>query len=358
MTLSNEQKEQILLLFEEGVTNLNDLTHAIFGNEEIDGRSREGRSIRTFLIREGKEYGTTQSTAAVDAELTEEQERFLLESDRIDGMSALEIAQTVFENNSIISLSSHHRLVLEYLRTHRPELLDRTDNPAEEDWVNPKSMRSALRLVNKWAYAELGDKPEELSSRNRKYIEVLLKYMRSYKLKETMNSFMEQSDRDLFESEFVRAVWDKPDLTNDELNLYMTVCSNYIRVKHIQIRITSLNKLLLDQQNDSEAGGRDITISLTERLKSTSDELNQTEKRNEALITKLNGDRSKRLNSQMANNGSFLILVEEFQQKESRDRYLELAKRQNKAVKEEADRLESVADIKARVFGISKEELL
>ena len=173
-----------------------------------------------------------------------------------------------------------------------------------------------------------------------------------------LNAFTEQSDRDLFESEFIRATWDKPDLTNDELNLYMIVCSNYVRIKHIQARIATLNRLLVEQQENSAEGGRDLTISLTERIKSTSEELNQTEKRIESLTDRLNGQRAKRKEKQMENNASFLYIVEEFQRKESRDRYVRLARLQNKAVKDEADRLESVADIKARVFGISKEELL
>jgi len=358
MTLSSDQKEEIIRLFEEGTTNLLDITKAVFGDDSLDGRTKEGRAVRFFLSEQNLDYNTTKSVAEEAASLSADQKEFLLNSERIIGMNPLEIARIVFENESIQSLSSYHRVVIDYLKQQRPDLLDDSEIPADGRWVNPKSLRATLRRVNKWTFEDLGDNPEELSTRNRKNIQQLMKYMSSHKLSETINAYKEISDRELFESEFVRATWDKPDLTIDELNLYMTICANYVRIKHIQTRISSLNRLLIEQQDNSAEGGRDLTISLTERLKSTSDELNQTEKRVEALITRLNGDRAKRKEKHMSDNSSFLSLVEEFQQKESRDRYAHIANLQNKAVEEEAERMERVADIKARVFGISRDELL
>ena len=35
-------------------------------------------------------------------------------------------------------------------------------------------------------------------------------------------------DQELFEAEFIRATWDKPDLSADEVNLYVNVCVDYI----------------------------------------------------------------------------------------------------------------------------------
>ena len=35
----------------------------------------------------------------------------------------------------------------------------------------------------------------------------------------------------LFEHEFVRLTWDKPDLTADEINLYLNVCKEVINLR-------------------------------------------------------------------------------------------------------------------------------
>ena len=183
--------------------------------------------------------------------------------------------------------------------------------------------------------------------------EKLLFYLKSPRFVHFINQYSTIADRDLFESEFVRTVWDKPDLTNDELNLYITVCTNYVRQKHIQQRIDRLNNMLNDTDNE-----RDITLRLTELIKATSEELNQCEKRIESLTKDLNGSRQARLKARGEQNGSIAALVEAFQEKEERDRMIMMAEMQNKLIEEEADRLESMDDYKARILGISKKEML
>ena len=116
MTLSSNQKEQVLELFNDGVTNLNDITQTVFKNKNLDGRSREGRAVRSYLIEKGKEYNTSKSVAEVDAELNITQKSFLFKFSPHYRYDALEIARMTFEDEDIQSLSSHHRTVLEYLK--------------------------------------------------------------------------------------------------------------------------------------------------------------------------------------------------------------------------------------------------
>ena len=109
--------------------------------------------------------------------------------------------------------------------------------------------------------------------------------------------------------------------------------------------------------NDSD-NERDITMRLTEIIKATSEELNQCEKRIESLTKDLNGSRQMRLKARGEQTGSISALVEAFQEKEERDRMILMAEMQNKLIEEEADRLETMDEYKARVLGISKQELL
>lgn len=353
ITLTEDQKTHILSLVEEGENNLIEITKKVFVDENIDGRSKSGRAVKAFLDAQNIEYVTTKTQAKLVAVLTEEQKEFLM-GDLISAeMNPLEIARTVFNDGEIASLSSHHRVVLEFLTKYRRDIIENHGKSVESKWFAPKTVFTTLRFVNKWCNEPVGDKFEELTSKNRRNIEMLMKYLQTYKLELTLNCFNTQSDRDLFESEFVRSTWDKPDLTTDELNLYMMVCSNHVRVKHIQKRLDGLNQQLLNVNNDDDAP----TMRLTEIIKATNEELNACEKRIEGLITRLNGDRSKRIEKQVQKN-SFLDLVEEFQRKESRDKLVRVAQLQNKAVAEEVDRLESISDIKARIFGISKSEII
>jgi hypothetical protein len=350
LALTEKQKTQIQ---EEFVKNpdLRHITQIVFENDSLDGRSKEGRAVRAFLINNNLEFNTTTPQRVEEIDLTTEQREFLM-SDNIErGMNALEATRLAFRDREIQPLSQQHRMVMEFLRSYRPEIVDDNDMITSDKWTPPKSLSRAIKKVNDWA----GQTFDEISiqTKQKKMCERLLFYLKSPRFVHFINQYSTIADRDLFESEFVRTVWDKPDLTNDELNLYITVCTNYVRQKHIQQRIDRLNNMLNDTENE-----RDITLRLTELIKATSDELNQCEKRIESLTKDLNGSRQARLKARGEQNGSIAALVEAFQEKEERDRMIMMAEMQNKLIEEEADRLESMDDYKARILGISKKEIL
>ena len=350
LELTEGQKRQIQEEFSKN-PDLRHITQTVFENDSLDGRSKEGRAVRAFLINNNLEFNTTAPQRAEEIELALEQREFLM-SDNIErGMNALEATRLAFRDREIQPLSQQHRLVMEFLRSYRPEIVDDNDMITNDKWSPPKSLSRAIKKVNDWA----GQTFDEISiqTKQKKMCEKLLFYLKSPRFVHFINQYSTIADRDLFESEFVRTVWDKPDLTNDELNLYITVCTNYVRQKHIQQRIDRLNNMLNDTDNE-----RDITLRLTELIKATSEELNQCEKRIESLTKDLNGSRQARLKARGEQNGSIAALVEAFQEKEERDRMIMMAEMQNKLIEEEADRLESMDDYKARILGISKKEML
>jgi hypothetical protein len=350
LQLTEEQKTQIQEEFTKN-PDLRHITQIVFNDDTLDGRSKEGRAVRAFLINNNLEFNTTTPQRVEEIELETQQREFLM-SDNIErGMNALEATRLVFRDREIQPLSQQHRMVMEFLRSYRPEIVDDNDMVTNDKWSPPKSLSRSIKKVNDWA----GQSFDEISiqTKQKKMCEKLLFYLKSPRFVHFINQYSTIADRDLFESEFVRTVWDKPDLTNDELNLYITVCTNYVRQKHIQQRIDRLNNMLNDTENE-----RDITLRLTEIIKATSDELNQCEKRIESLTKDLNGSRQARLKARGEQNGSIAALVEAFQDKEERDRMIMMAEMQNKLIEEEADRLESMDDYKARILGISKKEIL
>ena len=348
--LTEEQKEEILKLFKKN-PDLMFITRKIFNDEDIDGRSKQGRAVRNFLAGQDKRANTSLAPKVELVHLDKEQKEFLMTDNIEVGMNALEIARLTFKDRDVQPLSMKHRVIVDFLKTYRPEVVDDNEIITKEKWTPPKSINRAIVKINNFC----GTRLEEmyLQTKQKRLVEQLILYFKSPRFNHFINQYATIADRSLFESEFVRAVWDKPDLTNDELNLYVTVCANYVRQKHIQMRIDKLNALLDDQDNE-----RDITMRLTEIIKATSEELNQCEKRIESLTKDLNGSRTARLKAKGEENGSIFALVEAFQDREERDRMIMMAEMQNKLIEEEADRLESMDDYKARILGISKKELL
>jgi hypothetical protein len=348
--LTDEQKTQITREFSRN-PDLKHITQIVFQDESLDGRSKEGRAVRGFLINNNLTFTTTLAPRVDEVDLDPEQKEFLMSDNVERGMNALEITRLAFKDREIQPLSQQHRTIMEFLRRYRPEIVDDNEMITNDKWSPPKSISRAIKKVNDWA----GCKFDEISiqTKQKKMMEKLLFYLKSPRFVHFINQYSTIADRDLFESEFVRTVWDKPDLTNDELNLYITVCTNYVRQKHIQQRIDKLNTMLNDTDNE-----RDLTLRLTELIKATSEELNQCEKRIESLTKDLNGSRQARLKARGEQNGSIAALVEAFQEKEERDRMIMMAEMQNKLIEEEADRLETMDDYKARILGISKKEIL
>lgn len=351
ITLTDEQKEQVLAEFKK-TPDLMTITRTIFNDPSLDGRSGQGRAIREFLAQNQQQYNTSLFQRQEFVEFTQEQKEFMLSNNVEAGMKPLEIARLVFKDADIQSLTLKHRAVVEFLSKYRPEVVDDNNRIADQKWTPPKALSRAIVKVNDYT----GSEWQELNmpTKVKKCCEKLLIYLRSPRFVHFVNSYAMQADRDLFESEFVRAVWDKMDLTNDELNVYVTVCVNYVRQKHIQMRLDRLNAILNDSADDQQ----DFTMRLTEIIKATSAELNECEKRIESMVNKLNGGRADRLKQQGEQTSNILALVQAFQDAEERKRMVMMAEMQNRLVEKEADRLEGMDEFKARILGISKRELL
>jgi len=157
----------------------------------------------------------------------------------------------------------------------------------------------------------------------------------------------------LFEHEFIRLTWDKPDLTADEINLYLNVCKEVINLEVISGNLNKLNNMFDEADEQAE-----MSIRLAEIIKAKSSEYHQCETRIENLTKKLQGDRGERMKKMHKENASFLAIVQLFQEEEERKTMIRIAEMQKEAVKQEAERLEGMAEWKARVLGIGQQDVL
>lgn len=349
MKLTKEHKDFILENHPK-IPDLIELTRAVFMNDDIDGRSKEGRAVRAFLVKEKIDFNTTQHPKVPTIKLGEDQKEFAQEYAR-DGMNGYQIAALLFPDNSITPLSKETLVVTEFLEENGPEGQIIGATAIGVDYMPPKTATVIVNKVNSVTNAEW--QPNKLSIAQRDCIASLRNFLSSPRFLQTMQSYLDDQDRSLFEAEFIRATYDKPDLTTDEVNLYINVCIDYINLKHVQ---KAMNKL--DRMFDEADSQQEFSIRLAELLKTKSDEYNQCEKRMESLIQKLQGDRAKRINAHQDQYASILALVQIFQDEEERKRMIMIAEMQKESIKKEADRLESMPEWKARILGIGPSEII
>tara|TARA_B100000073_G_scaffold345359_1_gene354209 strand:- start:142 stop:1194 length:1053 start_codon:yes stop_codon:yes gene_type:complete len=350
MDLTEEQKA--LILENKGViSDLTELTNMVFpGEGNLDGRTKEGRAVRAFLLENEIEYETKHVYPKEDIPLTEDQGEFILNSAK-EGMDSFQIASILFPDAHVKRGGREFMTVHNYLEATSPSSVHISEDVLTKKYSAPKAISKILKKINDYCSKDIEE--SKLNVAERKSIESLGGFLSSPRFIQVINNYDSSEDRDLFEAEFIRATWDKPDLTSDEINLYINVCMDYIHLKNIQGAINKLNRMFDDAEDQ-----QDLTVRLAELLKTKSEEYNQCEKRMESLIQKLQGDRSKRISSKHRENASILSLVQLFQEEEERKVMVMMAEMQKKAAKKEADNLESMPEWKARVLGISKGDVI
>ena len=99
-------------------------------------------------------------------------------------------------------------------------------------------------------------------------------------------------------------------------------------------------------------------MSLVESISTAQTEYNQCVNRQQKLLESLKEKRSDRLKKQIADNASILNLVEMWKEEESRKKMIQLAEMRKEAVKDEITKLGTMDEVKARIMGISEDEVL
>jgi hypothetical protein len=347
MKLSEEQKQFIRDNFKSN-PNLLELTRQVFEDPNIDGRSKEGRAVREFLAEENLEYKTTKREKVPDIQLTDEQIEFI-KAQAQNNLSAYQIAEILFPDVNVKRFCKEHMTIVEFLREYEPAYVHETETALNKTYNPPKIFSTALKKINAFTLREMDE--EKLSHDEIDCIESLMRSLSAPRFVQVISNYNSMKDRELFEAEFVRATWDKPDLTSDEINLYINVCVDYINLKNISSHIEKLNTMFNEVEDQ-----QDMTVRLAEVLKSKTDEYDKCEKRMESLIKKLNGDRAERLKNRRQDNATIISLVKNFQAESERRRMIELAEMQKKLVEDEVERLDNMDSWKARILGISKHD--
>lgn len=346
ISFTEADREKIRQLAAE-FPDLNTITRKFFGDDSLDGRTREGVAIRSLLASNKIQYKTTKYEKVGDLPLTSQQEQFI-EGQASSGISSLKIAELVFVDRPVISMGLEHRTVAAHIRNSGCE--NNADDSAE--FVKYQVPRSVERVVNKINNATGGKIDKDKMSRHHKFCaERLAINLANSRLQKIINCYTAQQDRDIFEDEFIRMTWDKPDLTADEINLYMNVCKEIINLETTSKHLDKLNKMFEDTQEQDE-----MSIRLAEIIKAKSSEYHQCEGRVESLIKKLQGDRRDRIGARQKENASILSIVQMFQDEQERSNMIKIAEMQKSLVMAEGKNMESMVEWKARILGISLDD--
>ena len=358
--LTEEQKKLVLDEWNSRPNNppgIKELTEKAFPDvpEELkDGRSKYGRAIKVFLAtRQIKAHGAHEHQGRV-INLAEEDKEFI--QNNVSMMSGQEMARVLFADNTLTNLHQEVRTVNEYIKSlgSVPTFSDPEEVPSG-NYKIPKTFAAALSKINKYVPNSSINKTK-LTPKNKKDINSLMGYLSTHRFSHQINSLQTEQDRELFESSFVRYTYDKGELSQEEVDQYVILSTEVIIASNIQERIEHLQNLLETSANDTE--GRRISMSLVQAISAGQTEYNQCVNRQQKLLGDLKEKRSDLLKREIKENASILNLVQMWREEESRKDMIKLAEIRKKAVKEEIHRLSTLDEVKARILGISEDEVL
>jgi hypothetical protein len=359
--LTDDQKRRVLELWAKSTDkrppSLIKCVEEAWG-ENTDSRSWKGKLVSRFLAEnELKPKLQQQYIKKERPELTPEQKEFI--ENNIKNMGALEIARDIFNNPHLTPLHLETRIVMDHVKTlHKAQKIPTLEEQEAEDlendiYVPPRAVQHAVGRVNRYIMDAINY--AHMNSLEKKCMNALIGYLNTRRFNVVINSFPDVEDKILFESEFIRCTYDKPDLTAEECDQYIMYGTEVIIGQNILRRIEDLEK----QQDEqlAEEGGR-LNLALVDAVKSLRDEYNKCIKRQNDLLDALKGKRKEKLELQVKENASILNLVNLWREETTRKQIIDLANKDQKKLKEEIERLKSMEEVKARIFGISEDEVL
>lgn len=334
---------------------LKDIVTHVFGRE-CDNRSKEARAIKHALAQHGFKARMPSELPPKFIELSEAHKTYI--ANNASTMNALEMARILFANSTLTNLNAETRAVNEYIKTLDTKVVlnsgEDTEDVPNGKYEPPKTFDKVLRRVNQYINMSL-DK-DKLSAIQKKGLDTLIGYLHTFRFLKQINNYENEDDRKSFEDAFIRYTYDKPDLSQEEVDEYIILANEVVISFKIQRRTERLQSMM-DDIADSNPDNVKISMSLVEAINTAQNEYNQCVHRQQKLLDDLKEKRSSRMSKQIKDNASVLNLLQEWKNEETRKRWLKLAEIEQKAISEEVDKIASMDEIKARIFGLTKDEI-
>lgn len=356
--LTEEQKEKIISFIQDHVKKdtgerplIKDLVKII--DPRADGRSYLGKTISAFLDGKGIRYDTTKFVPKGEYSLNAEEQDFIVQQVTKGETSPLKITKELFENDSLSALDAESLAVIAFMNDFKSRLPS-FDETAIDAYSPPANVKSLILRVNK----ALNNKryiEENLNSKEKKQLESLRLHLHSLRFRYIWKGFIEKDHRELFESSVIRALHDKDDITEAELNMFLDICADQTELVKI-----SLQKALLEKRQKIIYANPDekILMGLTEAYNSIVGELDKCRTRIEKNTKALTGTRADRLKNKNDKAANIASLIEAFRDEQTRAIFVKNAERTRELLKDEINRFEDLDALKARILGISVGELL
>ena len=282
-----------------------------------------------------------------DVQLTDSQKIYISEN---RSLGEAKLTSTLFG-----ALSTHphvKKLVREYIRTLPMDLYGRgSGKNAVLAYNPPKTISEAAELVNRAVFQAINLTKLQKDMQTQEKLSSLIKFLHTFRFALTYEeSCQNDVEKALFETSFVKYVWDKPDLSEEEIDLYINLCLDTVSLRRIEQDESFMKDLRTSNSDNSK-----ISMSIVESLANLRQEKEDISSRQFKLINNLQGKRADRIDSFNKANASVLQLVAAWRDAEKRERLIKLGNERKALVKSEIEKIDSMELFKAEMWGVNPE---
>ena len=147
MDLTDKQ-QQIIRDNASTITDLTELTRLAFPDvEKVDGRSKQGRAVRKFLVENQIDYETKHVYRREEIILTQEQKEFI-EQSISDGIECIKIAGILFPNVRMACNTKEYLTVYNYVDSNPNISLPGSEDSFNKSYSPPKAVSKVIKKIN------------------------------------------------------------------------------------------------------------------------------------------------------------------------------------------------------------------
>lgn len=191
-----------------------------------------------------------------------------------------------------------------------------------------------------------------LSEREKKDILFLINQTQTTRYILTYRSYRKPKLKELFREEFIRALYGKGEMPQEEVNDFIDVCHELVMQADIKEKIRELEKM-------SELGSTNTQqkVGITQVIIELNNQHTNSTKRAGEIKKTLGANREQRLKDSRPTGLSIMSLIEAFQDGEKRAILLKLQETKDLSLQNTLEVFDELEEAKALIMGISLSEL-
>ncbi len=336
--------------------NLLTFLHKAYGRSTFDKRSEEFKNGRSY-------YSRIKGRGTECYNFTDEQILFIIKFSR--SKKAIEMLREMFpEERETQKLNGICHRVKELQAVWGLEYLGQAEVYEEveeiEDYgghyIPPRTDETIISKINR-SCPNANWSKWKLDSFQKKCIKVLKGNLGLMKFCVTINSFKNPKEKQLFETEFIRSCYNKPDMINDDINMCMMLAEEYVRSIQVKEIMNLLDaRLRACLEGDDKQGNQ---IALAEQHKAKSSEYDKCNANIKAITKMLNDTHAKRVEADTKFNDSIARFINACCDAQKRQDLLNQKKAyEQNVLKPEIEKIEQTEQTIGEIHGISIEEVL